>query len=89
MRRVPRPGGLLLLSEPNNVAGMLVADSVSATRPVAEVIERVEFALICERGKAAVGEGDSSRDDLLPGLYSAGAHVSAKPGELQLGSSTA
>ena len=68
MRRVLRPGGLLLLSEPNNLAGMLVADSTIAYRSVAELIERVEFALICERGKAAVGEGNSSIGDLLPGL---------------------
>jgi ubiquinone/menaquinone biosynthesis C-methylase UbiE len=36
MRRVVRPGGLLLLSEPNNLAGMLVADTVIADKPVAD-----------------------------------------------------
>jgi SAM-dependent methyltransferase len=68
MRRVVRPGGLLLLSEPNNLAGLLVADSTTARTPTSEVVERVEFALICERGKAALGEGNSSVGDLLPGL---------------------
>ena len=68
MRRVVRPGGLLLLSEPNNLAGMLVADSTTASKPVAELIERIAFALICERGKAEVGEGNSSVGDLLPGM---------------------
>ena len=68
MRRVVRPGGLLLLSEPNNLSGMVVADSTTAGKPVAELIERIAFAVICERGKAAVGEGDSSVGDLLPGM---------------------
>lgn len=68
MRRVVRPGGFLLLSEPNNLAGMLVADSTTAGKPVAELMEQIAFALICERGKAAVGEGDSSVGDLLPGM---------------------
>ena len=68
MRRVVRPGGLLLLSEPNNLAAMLVADSTTADVPVSALVEHVEFALICERGKAAVGEGNSSIGDLLPGL---------------------
>jgi SAM-dependent methyltransferase len=68
MQRVVRPGGLLLLSEPNNLAGMLVADSVIAKKPVAYWVERLEFALICERGKAALGEGNNSIGDLLPGM---------------------
>ena len=68
MRRVVRPGGLLLLAEPNNLASMLVADSVTASQSVAELMERVEFAVICERGKTQVGEGNSSVGDLLPGL---------------------
>lgn len=68
MRRVARLGGLLLLAEPNNLASMLVADSTTAAKPVAELVERVEFAVMCERGKAHVGEGNSSVGDLLPGL---------------------
>lgn len=31
-------------------------------------MERLEFALICERGKATLGEGNSSVGDLLLGL---------------------
>lgn len=68
MRRVVQPSGLLLLSEPNNLAGFLVADSTTAGKSVAELIERIAFALICERGKAAVGEGNGSVGDLLPGM---------------------
>jgi len=69
MCRVLRPGGLLLVAEPNNLAGMLVADSTTADQPTDERVERVAFALICERGKAALGEGDNSVGDLLPGYF--------------------
>jgi len=71
MRRVLRPGGRLLVAEPNNIAGMLVADSTTGDLPTDERIERVAFALVCERGKAALGEGDSSVGDLLPGVFAA------------------
>ena len=69
MRRVLRPGGLLLVAEPNNIASTLVADSITSHEPVETRVERVEFAAICERGKAAVGEGDNSVGDLLPGYF--------------------
>ena len=68
MQRVVAPGGTVLLSEPNNLVGMLLADSATADMAVAELVEGVAFALICERGKAAVGEGNSSVGDLLPGM---------------------
>ena len=68
MVRVLRPGGLLLVAEPNNLASQLVADSTTADHTTDELLERVAFALICERGKAALGEGNSSVGDLLPGL---------------------
>lgn len=38
-------------------------------RPADELVERIAFALICERGKAALGEGDNSVGDLLPGYF--------------------
>ncbi len=69
MCRVLRPGGQLLVAEPNNLAGMLVADSTTADQPADERLERVAFALTCERGKAALGEGDNSVGDLLPGYF--------------------
>jgi len=56
MRRVVAPGGMVLLSEPNNLAGRLVADSTTVDKRLPEAVERIEFALICERGKTAVGE---------------------------------
>lgn len=69
MRRVLRPGGLLLVAEPNNLASMLVTHSIHSDEPVEARVERVGFAAICERGKAALGEGDNSVGDLLPGYF--------------------
>ena len=68
MMRVLRPGGLLVVAEPNNAASHLIEDSRSFSEPVEEKLARVEFALRCERGKAALGEGHNSVGDLVPGL---------------------
>jgi SAM-dependent methyltransferase len=67
--RALRPGGLLLVAEPNNLAGQAVADSITADLSTEQLTERFEFSLICERGKTALGEGDSSVGDLLPGYF--------------------
>jgi SAM-dependent methyltransferase len=69
MVRVARPGGLILAAEPNNAAGTLIFDSLSFHDPVNEIIARVRLQLICERGKAALGEGNNSIGDLVPGLF--------------------
>jgi hypothetical protein len=68
MMRVVRPGGLILLSEPNNAAGMLVASSVEADESVAHRLERLGFLLACQRGRAIVGEGDAAVADRLPAM---------------------
>jgi SAM-dependent methyltransferase len=69
MCRVLRGGGLLLVAEPNNSAGLLVATNLSAGETVDQQLERVRFYLTCERGKIALGEGDSSVGDLIPGHF--------------------
>jgi SAM-dependent methyltransferase len=69
MVRVARPGGLILAAEPNNVAGALILNSLSFHAPVDDIIAWVRLQLICERGKAALGEGNNSIGDLVPGLF--------------------
>lgn len=69
MVRVARPGGLVLVAEPNNIARALVFDSVSFHDPVDDVLARVRLQLICERGKTALGEGNNSIGDLVPGFF--------------------
>jgi len=69
MRRVTRPGGLVAVAEPNNLAESLLLDSISNQAGVDEIVERVRFQLTCERGKTALGEGDNSLGDRVPGLF--------------------
>ena len=69
MVRVARPGGVILAAEPNNVARALTFDSASFHDGVDEILARVRLQLICERGKAALGEGNNSIGDLVPGFF--------------------
>jgi SAM-dependent methyltransferase len=69
MIRVARPGGLILAAEPNNIAGSVILNSLKFHASVDEIIALVRLQLICERGKAALGEGNNSIGDLVPGLF--------------------
>lgn len=69
MVRVVRPGGLVLAAEPNNVSSSLVLNSIRLDDSVEEVLAGVRLQLTCERGKAALGEGNNSVGDILPGLF--------------------
>jgi protein-L-isoaspartate O-methyltransferase len=68
MVRVVKPGGVLLACEPNNRALSLLGTSLTGGATADEWLEVTRFYLICEQGKVALGEGDSSIGDLLPGL---------------------
>ena len=69
MVRVVRPGGLVLVAEPNNVSSSLVLNSIRLDDSVEEVLAGVRLQLTCERGKAVFGEGNNSVGDILPGLF--------------------
>jgi SAM-dependent methyltransferase len=69
MARVTRPGGLVLAAEPNNVSTSLVLNSIAFNDPIEEIVSCVRLQLICERGKAALGEGNNSVGDVVPGLF--------------------
>lgn len=71
MMRVTRPGGLVAVAEPNNLTAALLLDSVSNQASVEEIVALVRFQLTCERGKVALGEGDNSLGDRVPGLFAA------------------
>lgn len=66
MCRVARPGGTVLVAEPNNLAGQLVRTSVSAQSDPDALASAIHFYATCEAGKAKLGEGDNSVGDLLP-----------------------
>lgn len=69
MIRVTRPGGIVVACEPNNLAGSLSLDEDSMGAPLSEVLSMVTLQLVCERGKAALGEGDNSVGQLLPARF--------------------
>jgi SAM-dependent methyltransferase len=75
MIRVTRPGGLVLAAEPNNLARSLVRDTLTFRAPADLTLALARFQLVCERGKEALGEGNNSIGDLLPGLFQAGGLV--------------
>src|SRR5690242_1106659 len=69
MLRVTKPGGLVVASEPNNRALTLMVTSVSAGDTLEERVDLVRFYITCEEGKAALGEGNNSLGDLVPGYF--------------------
>lgn len=74
MIRVTKPGGRLFIAEPNNLTGPMLSPH-ALTMPVEELLGIVELEARCERGKAALGEGNNSLGEHLPGLLaSSGLH---------------
>lgn len=75
MHRVLRPGGLLLVSEPTNVANALLRDSVTATYGPERLARVGEFHVFIAAGRVALGEGDECIGDRLPWLIPAAGFV--------------
>lgn len=69
MRRILRPGGLLVCVEPNNLWNYLNFTSLTAAEDVPVIARRFEFWLRYHRGKVAAGQGDHTIGDLLPGYF--------------------
>lgn len=67
-KRVLRPGGTLLLAEPNNLSGTNSVGNIRHAEPIARRLALIRLQMAIERGKIALGEGDNSVADLLPGL---------------------
>jgi SAM-dependent methyltransferase len=71
MLRVTKPGGRVIVAEPNNLTGALLLDSITNQLSVDSIVELVRFQMICERGKIQLGEGDNSLGDRVPGMFAA------------------
>ena len=69
MCRVVRPGGTVLVAEPNNLAGQLVRSSLSYQDDPEALASLIRFYATCEAGKIKLGEGNNSVGDLLPGYF--------------------
>jgi ubiquinone/menaquinone biosynthesis C-methylase UbiE len=70
MARVLAPGGLLLLSEPNNMPNHMVRWA-HPDMDLARVLRAVRFFMAIELGKARLGLGFNSLGESLPGLVAA------------------
>lgn len=60
MARVLKPGGLLILSEPNNMANLSASNTAQQALSLEERIDAARLYLICQEGKELCGEGFSS-----------------------------
>lgn len=69
MKRVLKPGGTLLCVEPNNIVQSLIKTSITKNDPIEETLDHIKYRLIIEKGKKALGQGDNSLGDLLPGMF--------------------
>ena len=69
MLRVAAPGGVILAVEPNNMVNALVNNQGAPRIPFDDVLEILRFEDICQRGKVALGQGDSSVGGRLPALF--------------------
>jgi SAM-dependent methyltransferase len=69
MVRVLKPGGLLCVVEPNNMARALATEDVVEGQDMSRILGRVELQLTCERGKYLLGEGHNSIGEYLPRFF--------------------
>jgi len=69
MKRVLRPGGVLLAAEPDNRAGNIALLGGEPRPSDEDILTILEMLLRCDRGKLALGEGDQSVGGRLPGLF--------------------
>jgi len=70
MLRVLKPGGLLAVAEPNNIAPLLIFNTLNVEEPLDGLMEHIRFHISCERGKKALGLGYNSVGDVLPYAFS-------------------
>ena len=69
MKRVLKPGGLLIVAEPQNLSSALLLGKTRFHAPVEELVTQAQFLIRCERGKEALGEGNNSIGELVPGMF--------------------
>ena len=88
MMRVLKPGGLLALVEPNNMANALVLGATQFRAPLDEIFDVLRLYLTGTRGKEHLGEGHDSIGEMIPGyaaelgLKDIEVHLSDKPAPL-------
>ncbi len=66
MLRVLEPGGRILLAEPNNRATAMA--NLDVDQPIEDLLALLDLELRAQRGKQALGLGDNSIGERVPGL---------------------
>lgn len=69
MKRVLVPGGIVVASEPNNLVNVLAEATAEPEPPFEETLRVLRFQKALHRGKIALGQGDTSIGELLPGYF--------------------
>ncbi|WP_321888306.1 class I SAM-dependent methyltransferase [Paraburkholderia bannensis] len=69
MFRVLKPGGTLLCVEPDNLCATAMRSSFGDAFTAKECAENFEFALVIERGRRSLKQGDHSLGGLVPGYF--------------------
>lgn len=70
MKRVLKPGGLLVAVEPNNAVPEIIRNNLIWDSSVDETSTLIKFQMTCEKGKEVLEEGNNMRGDLLPYYFS-------------------
>jgi ubiquinone/menaquinone biosynthesis C-methylase UbiE len=68
MKRVTKPGGVVICVEPNNMAPFLTIDSVASIHKIDKTLDAAKMYLYQQYGKYLNGDGYNSIGDLVP-LY--------------------
>jgi SAM-dependent methyltransferase len=67
MARVTKSGGLVVVAEPTNVFGPILQDAIAAPgASVDRLAALLRLQLLCQRGKAVLGEGNDLLGERLP-----------------------
>lgn len=69
MKRVVKPNGIVICSEPNNRIQALLQDSLNANDDIPSIVKRVKQNLAEEKWKAYQQQGNSSFGDLLTSSF--------------------
>jgi ubiquinone/menaquinone biosynthesis C-methylase UbiE len=69
MQRVVKPDGIVVAAEPNNLVNTLGEGTTEPMPPFEETLRLLRFEELCHRGKIALGHGDTSVGEKLPGIF--------------------
>ncbi|GAB2630788.1 methyltransferase domain-containing protein [Nocardia goodfellowii] len=69
MFRIAKSGGLVVCVEPSNLFNMMSFDSCTSEQSTEDLVRNFEFWLRFQRGRIALGKGDISIGERLPGMF--------------------